>query len=50
MSKGHPKGPDAVNVRAEWFLREHGRPPTVDELEAIREHERDEARSARLAR
>lgn len=36
--------------RVDWFLREHGRPPTVDELRAIREHQRREVVDERLAR
>jgi hypothetical protein len=50
MSGGRARDPWARdNVRADWFLREHGRFPTVDELVAIRQHERDAAADVRLA-
>lgn len=38
------------NVRAEWFLREHGRFPTREELLELRKHERTAAARDRLGR
>jgi hypothetical protein len=35
--------------RMDWFLREHGRFPSAEELAAIREHERAERADRRLA-
>lgn len=35
--------------RLDWYLREHGRPPTPEELHALRAHRKGERRKAREA-